>query len=79
MSYGLPKLFFYSRGKTVFLFQAGVAYANQDYHVTLISRHPLPRIPLSIHGMIRPDAAGKLQTLTFLYDFYLYLCVHVHI
>lgn len=53
-------------GKTVLLFQAGVAYANQDYHVTLISRHPLTRIPLSIHGMIRPDAAGKLQTLTFL-------------
>ncbi|XP_052244327.1 uncharacterized protein LOC127853670 isoform X1 [Dreissena polymorpha] len=54
-------------GKTVLLFQAGVAYANQDYHVTAISRSPLSRMPLSVHGMIRPEAAGMLQTLTFLY------------
>ncbi|WAR07923.1 hypothetical protein MAR_017881 [Mya arenaria] len=54
-------------GKTVLLFQAGVAYASQDLHVTLISRRPLSRMPHSVHGMIRPEAAGNLNTLTFLY------------
>lgn len=54
-------------GKTVLLFQAAVAYASQDYHVTFISRQPLSRMPYSVHGMIRPETAGLLSTLTFLY------------
>ncbi|XP_052808024.1 ATPase SWSAP1-like [Mya arenaria] len=57
----------HASGKTVLLFQAGVAYASQDLHVTLISRRPLSRMPHSVHGMIRPEAAGNLNTLTFLY------------
>ncbi|KAL4232700.1 hypothetical protein ACF0H5_007388 [Mactra antiquata] len=54
-------------GKTVFLFQAAIAFASKDYHVTCISRCPLTRMPLSIHGMTRPESAGQLKTLTFMY------------
>ncbi|XP_060571818.1 ATPase SWSAP1-like [Ruditapes philippinarum] len=54
-------------GKTVLLFQAAVAYASQDYHVTYISRSPLTQMPLSVHGMTRPETAGLLKTLTFMY------------
>lgn len=54
-------------GKTVLLFQAAVAYASQNYHVTYISRSPLTQMPLSVHGMTRPETAGLLKTLTFMY------------
>ena len=53
-------------GKTLLLFQAAVSYASQGHHVTFISRRPLTRMPLSVHGMTRPDVAGLLKTLTFL-------------
>lgn len=54
-------------GKTVMLFEAAVGYASQNLHVTYISRQPLTQMPLPVHGMIRPEAAGQLKTLTFMY------------
>ena len=67
----------FSSGKTVLLFQAAVAYASEGRQVTLISRRPLSRMPHSVHGMIRPEAAGNLQTLTFLlvFTFFLKICL----
>ena len=53
-------------GKTLLLFQAAVSYASQGHNVTFISRRALNRMPMSVHGMTRPETAGSLQTLTFL-------------
>lgn len=54
-------------GKTLLLFQAAVAYASQNYNVTYIRHRPFTRMPLPVHGMLRPETAGLLKTLTFLY------------